>query len=67
MKFSITLAVGKWGGIYIRNGWSWGLCLGWVAITFIPADVEELVGHMHLRLKEFEKTALKSASVGGNA
>lgn len=64
MKFSVTLAVGQWGGIYIRKGWSKGLCLGWVAITFMPADVEEILVGLTTKIKNIE---LASTTTRGNA
>jgi hypothetical protein len=32
--------VGAWGGIYCRNN---RLCLGWVAFTFFPFDIDPLL------------------------
>jgi hypothetical protein len=34
----LIISIGGWGGIYFYRGWSKRLCLGWVAITFIPSD-----------------------------
>lgn len=39
---SVILSFGKWGGIYIYHGFSFRVCLGWIALTIIPVDVDEL-------------------------
>lgn len=40
---SIVLSFGRWGGVYITRGWSFRLCLGWVALTILPADLDRLL------------------------
>jgi hypothetical protein len=35
---SILFSFGRWGGFYRFNGFTKRLCLGWIAITFIPLD-----------------------------
>lgn len=35
---AIIISTGKWGGIYWYHGFGLRLCLGWVAITFLPVD-----------------------------
>lgn len=32
------ISVGQWAGIYVWSGYSKRLCLGWIALTFIPGD-----------------------------
>lgn len=34
---------GKFGGFYFFNGYSKRICLGWVAITFIPIEIDEII------------------------
>ena len=41
---SIILSFGKWGGVYAHGGHSWRLCLGWVAITLLPEDIDDVLG-----------------------
>jgi len=42
--FTITICFGKYSGFYIRNApETWGVCLGWMAITFYYFDQEEAV------------------------
>jgi len=36
-------SVGRYGGFYIRLGYSWRICLGWVALTLLPTDVDKLL------------------------
>lgn len=40
---SIIINFGKWGGVYFSHVYSWRLCLGWVAITVMPRDLDEVV------------------------
>lgn len=40
---TICLSIGRWGGVYFHRGWTLRLCLGWVAITLIPVDIDELL------------------------
>lgn len=35
---------GKWGGFYLFRGYTKRVCLGFVAITYIPDDIDELLG-----------------------
>lgn len=35
---TLMLSIGKWGGVYLTWGYTKRLCLGWVAITYIPRD-----------------------------
>lgn len=61
-----TLAVswGEWGGFYLDRGWCTRLCIGWVAITYLPVDFDDLVlteggGDLDAlaeRLREFTRT-----------
>ena len=37
------LTIGKWGGVYFFRGTSVRLCLGWVALTFIPRDMDQVL------------------------
>lgn len=41
MNFSIIFSVGSWGGFYLHWGFSKRICLGWVAFTFVPRDIDE--------------------------
>lgn len=37
---SIILSFGQWGGIYVDRR---RLCLGWVAITWLPEDIDDVL------------------------
>lgn len=37
-EMCIVISIGKWGGVYGYHDFGWRLCLGWVAITFLPVD-----------------------------
>ena len=43
---SIVLSVGRWGGVYLQRGYTWRVCLGWVALTFIPEDMDDLLNRL---------------------
>ena len=38
-RFTVALSVGPWGGFYVYTGYLKRICLGWLALTFVP-DVE---------------------------
>lgn len=44
MTFAISF--GKWGGFYIITGWTWRVCLGWMALTILPMDLDVLLGRL---------------------
>ena len=35
---TLMIGVGSWGGVYFYRGFTTRLCLGWLAITYIPLD-----------------------------
>jgi hypothetical protein len=45
-------SIGKWGGFYFFHGFSTRLCLGWVAITFLPIDLDPWIS---LKIKKGEE------------
>jgi hypothetical protein len=42
-RMSFVLSFGRYGGFYFSRGWSTRLCLGWVAITWLPAEIDDLL------------------------
>ena len=40
---TIMVNFGRWGGIYALRGFGWRLCLGCVAITILPCDVDAVI------------------------
>lgn len=40
---AIIISIGKWGGIYLYHGYGWRLCLGWIAITYLPVDGDVVI------------------------
>lgn len=46
---SLILSIGKWGGFYAFNGTTKRLCLGWVALSLIPYDIDPI---LHWALKD---------------
>jgi hypothetical protein len=39
-KGTLALSWGDWGGFYVSSS---RVCLGWVAITWLPIEIDELV------------------------
>ena len=37
---TFALSWGAWGGFYFRRNYSTRLCLGWVALTYFPRDLD---------------------------
>lgn len=40
---TFMLSFGKYGGFYFHADYSVRLCLGWVALTIIPADIDPIL------------------------
>lgn len=40
---TLMLTFGKSGGFYIAWGYSKRICLWWLAITFIPRDMDQIL------------------------
>lgn len=40
---TFMLSIGRWGGFYRYRGFGLRLCLGWVALTWLPADIDDLL------------------------
>jgi len=49
---TIAVSFGKYGGFYFHRGYTTRLCLGWVAITYFPCDIDTLFDEL---FKEKEK------------
>jgi hypothetical protein len=43
MKGSVVLSWGKYGGFYFNKGYTTRLCFGWVAFTYIPDDIDNIL------------------------
>ena len=39
----ILFSIGKWGGVYFARGWAWRLALGWVAVTLVFRDGDDIL------------------------
>lgn len=44
---SLILSIGKWGGIYVHWKFTKRICLGWIAITFLPKDIDEVLNQIN--------------------
>ena len=43
MGGTIALSWGKYGGFYLYRGFSKRLCLGWIALTYVPQDIDVIL------------------------
>ena len=49
---SLTLVIGAYGGFHLRyNKGSMGICLGWIALTFYPYDLENAMSKYFIKEK----------------
>lgn len=38
---SLVINIGKYGGFYIHWGYTKRICLGWIALTVYPFDIDK--------------------------
>lgn len=63
--FSLVLSFGKWGGFYLNRKYMFRLCIGWVAFTIIPKDLDVILKRLAKFLKDEEmKKSLKGVMEG---
>jgi hypothetical protein len=43
MKGTLAISWGKYGGFYFKRGSMIRICLGWLAITYIPMEIDDLL------------------------
>ena len=43
MKGTINITVGNYGGFYFVNSYTKRICLGFIALTYYPFDMDELL------------------------
>lgn len=39
--FSLIVSFGEYGGFYFKTGYCVRVCLGWVAFTYFPQDIDD--------------------------
>jgi hypothetical protein len=42
-RFTVALSDGPWGGFYVHRGFFHRLCLGWLALTVVPVELDDLM------------------------
>lgn len=40
---SLIISIGRYGGFYLLNGYTKRICLGWLAITLVFADIDDIL------------------------
>jgi len=58
MTFMIN--IGKYGGFYILNKTSFRVCLGWIAFTFIPFDIDDFIKSLTDKIAKIEKAGINA-------
>lgn len=60
---AIAVTWGNWGGIYFYRGYTKKLCLGFLAVTYYPRDLDRIIGQLidravtaEHRAEQFERT-----------
>lgn len=43
MSGTFALSWGAWGGFYLIRGFAPRVCLGWLALTYVPVDLDALL------------------------
>lgn len=44
---TIAFSIGKYGGFYFYSGYTKRVCLGWIAIMFIPAEIDDILYRLY--------------------
>lgn len=39
---SVIVSVGRYGGFYVHRGHTLRICLGWIALTVVPFDIDRV-------------------------
>lgn len=47
--------IGKYGGFYILNKTSFRICLGWIAFTLMPVDMDDFIKSLTDKIERLEK------------
>jgi hypothetical protein len=42
---TVAISIGNYGGFYFYNGYSKRICLGFIAITYIPEDLDNFLNN----------------------
>lgn len=51
---TVAISFGKYGGFYFSRGYTTRLCIGWVAITYFPRDIDTIFDKMFAEDKKPE-------------
>jgi len=59
MRGTLALSWGAFGGFYVVRGYGWRVCLGWIALTWLPVELDDLCrGYIAHKRAENEARAL---------
>lgn len=42
-RFTVAVSVGPWGGFYVHRKFFQRVCIGWLAITVVPVELDDLM------------------------
>lgn len=51
---SVIVSIGPYGGFYVHRGNTLRICLGWLALTFVPFDIDRVFQEGIAALKAHE-------------
>jgi len=51
MKGTISISWGEYGGFYFNNGFTKRICLGWIAFTYLPIEIDDILDNKEIALK----------------
>jgi len=43
MKGTMSISWGNYGGFYFRKNYSTRICLGWIAFTYLPVEIDDII------------------------
>ncbi len=51
---SFCISWGRYGGFYIYNNYTIRICLGWLAFTYFPDDIDEIFNLFSIKNKKWK-------------
>jgi hypothetical protein len=59
VKGTLALSWGRWGGFYASGGYGWRVCAGWIAVTYLPIEIDDMAeAYAIVKEAENERRAL---------
>lgn len=55
MVGTFCISWGDYGGFYFYRGYTSRLCLGWIAFTYLPLEIDDIVHNPEKQYKEYQE------------